>query len=454
MENRRTWRDYQVQLQRKAGHRRRLPRFIRLLWVLALMALLGAVFLGVKACCRNTQIQTDATTDAVIPEADDGAVSEYAGVLKSDIREWVSPADVVNLESRHIDIRVEGKHYLVETNIDISLQSYLLKKMRNSDAEQMGMVVLDPDDGRILAMVGVDEDNVSDNPCLYNQFPAASIFKIVTATAAIERCHFTPETEMTFNGGKYTLYKTQLKDTVNRYTNTITFRDSFAQSVNPVFGKIGAKVGKENLDSYGTAFGFNSQMNFDVKMEGSILEISEGDYPLAEIACGFNRTTTLSPLHGAMIAAAVTNGGRMPQPVMVESIIDESGVEVYNASPGLFKEAMTAGTSGVLSKMMQRTVTSGTCRKTFRKASGDRVLSLLDIGGKSGSIDNRQHSRRMDWFVGFAGEKNGFEKITVAVVVGHGEYIGTKAAEFAKYAIKNYFQEYWETADRNESGSS
>jgi len=450
LENRLTWREYQVHLKRKSGHRYRMPRFFRIRWIVVVMGLLALIF-GIKACFRHTQFQPSDDFLSSGTEKDGGILSGKSGIQKKDIRGWVSPGDVVNLESKRLDIQVAGEHFLVETSIDTSLQAHLLKKIQNSDAEQMGLVVLDPDDGRILAMVGVDEDGISENPCLYNQFPAASIFKIVTATAAIEQCNFTPETKLTFNGGKYTLYKSQLKNSVNRYTSTISFKDSFAQSVNPVFGKIGTQVGKENLDKYGKAFGFNSYIDFDVEMPASILEVSEGDYHLAEVACGFNRTTTLSPLHGAMIAAAVMNGGRMPQPAMVERIIDASGLEVYHTSPSVFREAMSGGTSTILGKMMRRTVTSGTCRKTFRTVSGDRVLSMLNIGGKSGSIDNRQHSRRMDWFVGFAEEKNGSEKISVAVVVGHGKYIGTKAAEFAKYAIKDYFKEYFATVDKSES---
>jgi penicillin-binding protein A len=100
---------------------------------------------------------------------------------------------------------------------------------------------------------------------------------------------------------------------------------------------------------------------------------------------------------------------------------------------------------------MIRTISAGTCRKAFRGAAKDRVLSRLVIGGKTGSIDNREHSRRIDWFIGFAGEKKGTGKIVVAVVVGHGEYIGMRAAEFARFAFKDYFKEYFAAAVAKQS---
>jgi cell division protein FtsI/penicillin-binding protein 2 len=373
---------------------------------------------------------------------------------KHGIREWLSPESVVNLEEKSFDIQVNQEKFHVETSLDLSLQASLLKKVRNSKTELMGMVVLDPEDGRVLAMVGVDDDQSSPNPCLDNQFPAASIFKIVTAATAIEQCNYTPDTELTYNGGKYTLYKSQLKDTVNRYTNTISFRDSFAQSVNPVFGKIGATVGRPALEAYGEAFGFNREIDFEVAIPSSLLEMTDETYHLAEIGCGFNRTTTLTPLHGALIAAAVANGGQYPDPTLVEQIVDESGREIYRSTPAGAGKAVSSETSSILESMMTRTVSTGTCRKTFRNAKNDRVLSRLVIGGKTGSINNRQHTRRMDWFVGFAREKNGTEKIAVAVVVGHGEYIGTKASEFARTTFRNYFKEYFASTDKenNQAG--
>ncbi len=109
---------------------------------------------------------------------------------------------------------------------------------------------MDPKTGKVLSMVGFDKTDPSNNPCVDSRFPAASIFKIVTASAVVEKCGFQPGSKLSYNGRKHTLYKSQLKDRRNRYTNRITFRDSFAQSVNPVFGKIGAHyLGKIRLKS-------------------------------------------------------------------------------------------------------------------------------------------------------------------------------------------------------------
>jgi cell division protein FtsI/penicillin-binding protein 2 len=212
-------------------------------------------------------------------------------------------------------------------------------------------------------------------------------------------------------------------------------------------------VGRPTLEAYGTAFGFNREIDFEVALPSSLLEVTDESYHLAEIGCGFNRTTTLTPLHGALIASAVMNGGSLPEPTIISQIVDGEGQEIYRSTSALAGTAISSSTSSLLENMMTRTVSSGTCRKAFRGASKDRVLSKLVIGGKTGSIDNQEHTRRMDWFVGFAREKNGTEKIAVAVVVGHGEYIGTKAAEFARYAFSNYFKEYFAANDTATAGN-
>ena len=89
---------------------------------------------------------------------------------------------------------------------------------------------------------------------------------------------------------------------------------------------------------------------------------------------------------------------------------------------------------------MQRTISRGTARKTFRNQKRDKVLRKLVLGGKTGTIYNTNHDARIDWFVGFAKEKQGDERLAVSVVVAHEEYIGTRAGEYAKLAFKTYFK--------------
>ncbi len=324
--------------------------------------------------------------------------------------------------------------------MDVSLQQKLIDTLNTAHARSIGIVALSPSSGRVLAMVGYDREDPSANPCLESRYPAASVFKIVTAAAAIEKCSLDTDSTLTFNGNQYTLYRSQLKEQVTRYTNRIRLHDAFAKSVNPVFGKLGAlKLGRENLKTYAEAFGFNRSFDFEAKFSPSHFQVNDDPYRLAELASGFNRETTLSPLHGALMAAAAVNAGNIFTPQVVERIVDGNGKVVYRGEPDLFTRAMTAATAAQIAAMMETSVTSGTCRKPFRGLSRHPVLSRLVIGGKSGSIDNREHSARIDWFVGFAAEREGSQAIAVAAVVAHEKYIGTRAGEYARQLMADYF---------------
>ena len=290
-----------------------------------------------------------------------------------------------------------------------------------------------------------DKTDPSNNPCVDSRFPAASIFKIVTASAVVEKCGFQPGSKLSYNGRKHTLYKSQLKDRRNRYTNRITFRDSFAQSVNPVFGKIGAHyLGKNTLEKYAEAFDFNKNINFEIEIAPSFVDLSDEPYQWAEIACGFNNKTKISPLHGAMMASAIINQGSIMEPTVVDQIIDEKGKIIYRNRLVTINQAITPKASNILNQLMATTIRSGTGKKAFRGYRKDKILSKLNIGGKTGSIDNKSHDARYDWFVGFAEQKDGPRKIAVSVIVAHEKYIGLRAGYYARIAIKKYFFNYFE----------
>jgi penicillin-binding protein A len=326
----------------------------------------------------------------------------------------------------------------------MDLQKYLLEAMDTRYARQIGMVAMDPESGKVLAMVGHDKEDGSNNPCIDARFPAASIFKVVTAAGVIEKCGMGKDSPLVYNGRKYTLYKSQLEDKDNKYTRHVTLEKSFAESINPVFGKLGVhKLKKESLESYGRAFGFNKQVEFELPLEPSNLVVSDKAYNWAEIASGFNRVTTISPMHGALIASAVLNGGMIPEPSIVEKITGETGETLYEYRPAVVQKAVGKKTSAILGDLMQATVASGTSRKIFRSRSRDRILSRLEIGGKTGSIDDQAHEARIDWFVGFAKDPKTKKQIVISVVVAHQGYIGLRAGLYAKKGFARFFQKYF-----------
>ena len=439
------WRAYQAGIQLRKKRRQRNRTLLKLLFLLLAVTLgLSGLFMSINGFALYRPPAADPLHAAAEnKENPQGSLHD-----KQRVHSLLSPGRLINLQEAGFALETNGQNLQVDTSLDPDLQRYMLKKMDRVNSRYIGIVAAEPASGKIILLSGFNKENPDQDPCLDNQFPAASIFKIVSAAAAVEQCGLTSDSKMRFNGYAHTLYKRQLKDVNNRYTNHITLRDSFAKSINPVFGKIGTLyLNKSQLEQYARQFGFNQAIDFEVEFPASHLSIEDASYNWAEIASGFNNTTTLSPLHGVLLAAAVVNNGEIVEPTVIDRITDASGQTLYRGVPKPLKQAIEPSTSAVLNDMMQATVRYGTARKIFRGSRKDRILSRLSIGGKTGSIFNRKHDLRFDWFVGFAEEIKGEKKLAVSVVVAHEEYIGIRAGQYARMIIRKHFLDYFSKRD-------
>jgi penicillin-binding protein A len=344
-------------------------------------------------------------------------------------------------------VDTSAAQYKITTSIDIYLQQYLLslmdrlKTLTRGKPQQIALVVMEPDTGKIIAMTGFDLEKPDINPCVESNYPAASLFKIVTAAAAVETLGYKPSTPMYFNGNKYTLYKRQLKDVKNKYTSKTSFSKAFAESINPVFGKIGKNhLGRKRLDRYADAFGFNQVIDWELPFLSGTFKTNDTAYHLAELGCGFNTQTTISPIFGAMLSSAIVNMGNVNLPSIIEHVTNAEGEILYKNKITPYKTIMLPKTATTMMQLLEKTITSGTARKSFRGASKDKVLSKLVIGGKTGSLYNKAHTIKYDWFTGFGKDKRTNQKIALSIVVGHGKYIGTRASAYARMILKQYFK--------------
>jgi penicillin-binding protein A len=409
---------------------------------LKLLAVLQAVFLVAYGVVAGTTGSHPAAREEIraTPPAPRVHPAPRA-MTKQEVQQLMAGNNLLNLRDSALDIRQGNACYTVQTSIDPILQNSLLQRLDLKNSRYIGIVIMDARDGRVLAMVGHDKTDPSRNPCLESRFPAASVFKIITAAAAVETCDLDPDSMLNFSGGKYTLTRSQIRARGPKNANRITLKDSFAQSINPVFGKLGAyALGREVIESYAEAFGFNQEIDFELPTRPSRIELSDDAFELAEVASGYNRTTRISPLHGALMAAAIVNQGRLIDPTIVDWIAAEDGRTIYQSQAVFQKQAIDPETSRVLCELMQETVRSGTARREFHKHVDARIFSRLDIGGKTGHISDGTPDARFDWFVGYAREDQGPGRIVFSVVVAHEEHIGTKASAYAALAIKEYFR--------------
>ena len=456
------WRAYQEYLRRnqkqvdKIRLRRLCQRLILGGMVALMVVLVGKVFFTDKEKAPAPAVRIAEPAPAAPPAVPLSKTGQPKKLIqKSDVRIFLGNTRLTNVVEQPVEISFDHRPYRVYTSLDLDLQQYLLKKMDRVNSRYIGIVTMQPYTGRLLTMAGFNKIDPDQDACLRADYPAASLFKIITAAAAIQEKGYTARTRLKFNGYKHTLYKRQLTDRTNRYTNAISFKDSFAQSVNPVFGKIGALyLDQQALATFGDAFFFNRDVGFELPWPTSHLEVGPDSYRRAEIASGFNNQTTISPLHGAVIVSAIVNNGKPAEPTLVDRIDDPSGRMVYQSSPRFLPPAVSPETAEVLDQLMIATVKKGTARKPFRGYSRDKVLSRLNVGGKTGSINNRTNDVRFDWFVGYATEKKGSEKIVVSVVVAHEKFIGIRASQYGRMIIKRHFKDYFTKKSQTGTDSS
>ena len=349
----------------------------------------------------------------------------------------------LNLDPAHIESRFtlqkEGIPLTVESSIDTDLQSYILRLLETSNTVRAAVVVMQPDDGRILAMVSYDSEAKGESLCLKADYPAASLFKIISAAAALDSAGFSPEKEVTFVGRKHTLYKNQLKNKKSKYEATISFKRAFASSINSVFGKLGIHdLGYEAMTKSAKNFFFDRSIPFDFPVGKSEIFIPEDDFGLAELASGFNKGTTISPLHAALLSSAVANDGVMMKPWVVERVTNGEGQVLYEGHESKMGVSVSPETARALRVLMKDTVIHGTCRKAFFRERRKKVYKNVELGAKTGTINDRNDEFKYDWLTAYVVPKNGRKDICIAVLGIHGKILGVRANRLGRSIIRYY----------------
>lgn len=337
----------------------------------------------------------------------------------------------------------EGSERSVNLNYTLNenLQKEAEKLLRSYKPDYGAIVLMDATTGEVLVMASFQRDDpLAPNLNLQATFPAASIFKVVTATAAVDKAGVNPDHKIRYNGGAYTLYKKNvLSDHVNRWTNVVTLRDAFARSINTAFGRLSIEnLDPSDLHEYAQRFMFNQEIpaDFPIDMGVAYIPPSAG-YQLAEAASGFNRTNRMSPVQGAMIAASVANDGKIVIPYLINSITDENGENLYEGYTLSRGQVMSSESASKVRELMERTVIAGTSRRSFRPILQDRKFREIEMGGKTGHLTGDNPAGRVDWFVGYALDED--QRIAVAAITVNKKFWTVKSAHLGQTMFRKYF---------------
>ncbi|MGI6525385.1 MAG: penicillin-binding transpeptidase domain-containing protein [Bdellovibrionota bacterium] len=322
---------------------------------------------------------------------------------------------------------------LIIYSVDPALHALSKKLVQQANAPHVAVVAMDPKTGRILAMA--EKSASLSHPLLHSEFPAASLFKVVTAAAALETGLVAPTSKIYYRGGIYQLNQ-------NNYTVSPRYDKNFMQldlalgkSCNPVFGRVALKYLKPaRLRSYARQFGFDTDLAFDIPLSDSHAVIPNDNYGLSRTAAGFG-DVTISPIHAATLMSAVANNGQMTRPYVVEKVISKDSVLRYAAKPKQLGQVARPETARKLMQMMETTTLQGTARNDFTY-KGRRLLPNIRVAAKTGTLRGKNPIGLNRWFIAAAPIEN--PKIAVAVLAINPVNTAARPAQIGKKLIEQY----------------
>ena len=330
----------------------------------------------------------------------------------------------------------------------------------SSKANAAAVVVLDPRDGAVLALVsfpafdpngfvaGISHKewekiskniyNPMDNKAISGEYPPGSTFKMVTGTAALELKKVTPE-ERIFDGG-YHWAVPQKGNSGGGALGWIDFNEALTKSDNVYFYEMSYRLGIDNIEKYSKEFGYGNitGINLFGESEGTVASVAykkrvfNEDWYLAEtfdagIGQGFQLAT---PIQMAVVTAAIANSGTRYQPYLVSKIVTDKGELVENIQPKeVGKLPMSQSTVKIIQKALR-----GVAQE------GGIAWQLADfpvpLAGKTGTSEN-SHGRDHGLFISYAPVDN--PDIAVLVLVEQGGYGSVAAIPIAKRIFEQHF---------------
>ncbi len=348
----------------------------------------------------------------------------------------------------------------VELSLDPTVQSAAYEAMTNAGYTG-GVVAIEPDTGRILAMVttpGYDANSLaahdnettsvtydkltadpgkplSNRAIAGNMNPPGSTFKVVVAAAALSSGDYSKDSKLP-NPATYTLPGSS--STVRNASGgtcgsgkTVTIADALRLSCNIPMAELAVKLGDDALREQAEKFGFNQSFQTPLSSTASSYPTGLDDAQTA--LTGFGQGQLIAtPLQMAMVSAGVANGGSVMNPTLVDEVVGPDLSVQHTTSPSEFGRAIDEDVATDMVEMMTADVSSG--------AASNARIDGVDVAGKTGTSENGGDNPYSLWFTGFAPSDD--PQVAVAVVVEDGGGQGksgsgnTIAAPIAKQVME------------------
>jgi cell division protein FtsI/penicillin-binding protein 2 len=129
----------------------------------------------------------------------------------------------------------------------------------------------------------------------------------------------------------------------------------------------------------------------------------------------------------------------MVEPWLVGRVKDESGRLLYTARLSRLGRPIEENTARQLRILMEDTVVQGTCRKAFHPLRRKKFFKDIELGAKTGTINDYHDRYKYDWVTAYALPKHGDGAICITVLAVHGKRLGIRASEVARYIMNHHF---------------
>ena len=280
------------------------------------------------------------------------------------------------------------------------------------------------------SIVTDDSSSVLLNRATAGLYPPGSTFKIFTALEYIhenpdyENYSFDCEGELTVDGNQIHCYH----NSVHGQQNLI---QSFANSCNTSFANIGLTLDISRFTDLLESMMFNQSLPGNVSGTSSRFTLTEdeGTGKIMQTAIG-QGDTLVSPLHMALVAAAVDNDGVVMTPYLVDHTENDTGKTVRRFRSSEYGQIMSEEDAAILQELMGDVVAEGTATALSGQS--------YSAAGKTGSAEYDSQGNSHGWFVGYA-SKEGYNDIAIAVIVEDGDSGSRSAVPVAKAVFDTWF---------------
>lgn len=313
------------------------------------------------------------------------------------------------------------------TTIDVNIQKYAQQSAetvrKSKQAKRVSIILMNPQNGELLAMVNVPEYNLNEpyqlneitdsnlsesdalnnmwrNFCINDTYEPGSVFKIVTATAALEEQVVTQK-DTFYCPGYRVVDDRRIRCAKTTGHGQETFKEGIMNSCNPVFIDVGSRVGVDNMYKYYKRLGLLEKTGVDLPGEASSIMHKKGNVGNVELATmSFGQSIQVTPMQLLRAVSAVLNGGTLVTPHFAMYVTDEENHIKNKFSYEQKEQVISKETSNQMKECLEAVVSDG--GGTKGQVEGYR------IGGKTATSEKfpRGNGKYISAFMGFAPANN------------------------------------------------